>query len=149
VKGAVTIVTTALQLSIGGIIVGRAIQAVTTAYLTRIAGKSFIEYFRHDQDWGDGGITEVVQRQFQLNRRDEFIKSFVQEAISRVVKPLHLDEADDDDGDKLEEVRMAAELETIPPPLPPQSAQRLTATRGEDEDADWEPRQRSSEDWES
>jgi GTPase SAR1 family protein len=92
VKGAITLVTTALQLSIGGIIVGRAIQAVTAAYLTRIAGKSFIEYFRHDQDWGDGGITEVVQRQFQLNRKDEFIKSFVQDAISRVVKPLHLDE---------------------------------------------------------
>lgn len=92
VKGAITLVTTALQLSVGGIIIGRAIQAVTAAYLTRIAGKSFIEYFRHDQDWGDGGITEVVQRQFQLNRKDEFIKSFVQEAITRVVKPLHLDE---------------------------------------------------------
>ncbi len=92
VKGAITLVTTALQLSIGGIIVGRAIQAVTAAYLTRIAGKSFIEYFRQNQDWGDGGITEVVQRQFQLNRKDEFIKSFVQEAITRVVKPLHLDE---------------------------------------------------------
>ncbi len=92
VKGTITLVTTALQLSIGGIIVGRAIQAVTAAYLTRIAGKSFIEYFRQDQDWGDGGITEVVQRQFQLNRKDEFIKSFVQEAITRVVKPLHLDE---------------------------------------------------------
>lgn len=91
VKGAITLVTTALQLSIGGIIVGRAIQAVTAAYLTRIAGKSFIEYFRQDQDWGDGGMTEVVQRQFQLNRKDEFIKSFVQEAITRVVKPLHLD----------------------------------------------------------
>jgi hypothetical protein len=64
------------------------IQGVTAAYLTRIAGKSFIEYFRHDQDWGDGGITEVVQQQFQLNRRDEFVKAFVTEAITRVIKPL-------------------------------------------------------------
>jgi GTPase SAR1 family protein len=94
VKGAVTLVTTALQLSIGGMIVGRAIQAVTAAYLTRIAGRSFIEYFRHDQDWGDGGMTEVVQRQFQLNRKDEFVKSFVQDAIIRVVKPLSLDRAE-------------------------------------------------------
>lgn len=91
VKGAVSLLSTALQLSVGGILVGRAIQAVTAAYLTRIAGKSFIEYFRHDQDWGDGGITEVVQRQFQLNRKDEFVKSFVQEAITKVVKPLNLD----------------------------------------------------------
>lgn len=105
VKGAVTLLSTALQLSIGGMIVGRAIQGVSAAYLTRIAGRSFIEYFRHDQDWGDGGITEVVQRQFQLNRRDEFVKSFVQEAITRVVKPLKLDHA----PEEMEELQ--AELE--------------------------------------
>ena len=77
-----------LQFSVAGYLVGRAVQSVSAAYLTRIAGKSFIEYFRHDQDWGDGGMTEVVQRQFQINRRDEFIKAFIQEAIARVVKPL-------------------------------------------------------------
>jgi len=92
VKGVITLVSTALQVSIGGMIVGRAIQAISAAYLTRIAGKSFIEYFRHDQDWGDGGMTEVVQRQFQLNRRDEFVRSFIQDAITRVIKPFHLDE---------------------------------------------------------
>ncbi|MFH7030968.1 MAG: YcjF family protein [Heteroscytonema crispum UTEX LB 1556] len=88
VKGALQLLSTALQLNVGTFIIGRAIQGVTAAYLTRIAGKSFIEYFRHDQDWGDGGMTEVVQRQFQLNRRDEFIKGFVQQAIAKVVKPL-------------------------------------------------------------
>ncbi|GBE95005.1 YcjF family protein [Nostoc cycadae] len=88
VKGAIQLVSTALQLNVATFIIGRAIQGVTAAYLTRIAGKSFIEYFRHDQDWGDGGMTEVVQRQFQMNRRDEFIKAFIQEAIAKVVKPL-------------------------------------------------------------
>ncbi|NET74252.1 MAG: YcjF family protein, partial [Sphaerospermopsis sp. SIO1G2] len=88
VKGAVSIISTALQMNISTFLVGRAIQGVTAAYLTRIAGKSFIEYFRHDQDWGDGGMTEVVQQQFQINRRDEFIKGFIQEAIAKVVKPL-------------------------------------------------------------
>lgn len=88
VKGAIELLSTALQLNVATYLLGKAIQGVTAAYLTRIAGKSFIEYFRHDQDWGDGGITEVVQRQFQLNRRDEFVKAFVQEAIARVVKPL-------------------------------------------------------------
>lgn len=88
VKGAIQLISTALQFNVATFVIGRAIQGVTAAYLTRIAGKSFIEYFRHDQDWGDGGITEVVQRQFQLNRRDEFMKQFVQEAIARVVKPL-------------------------------------------------------------
>ena len=88
VKGAIELLSTALQLNVATFIVGRAIQGVTAAYLTRIAGKSFIEYFRHDQDWGDGGMTEVVQQQFQINRRDEFIKVFVQEEIAKVVKPL-------------------------------------------------------------
>ncbi|NEO97161.1 MAG: hypothetical protein F6K58_00265 [Symploca sp. SIO2E9] len=47
-----------------------------------------IEYFRNDQDWGDGGITEVVQQQFKLSRRDELIKDFIGQAIAKVVKPL-------------------------------------------------------------
>jgi uncharacterized protein len=88
VKGAIELLSKALQLNVATYLIGKAIQGVTAAYLTRIAGKSFIEYFRHDQDWGDGGITEVVQRQFQLNKKDEFIKAFVQQAIARVVKPL-------------------------------------------------------------
>ena len=88
VKGAVDIIGKALQFHFATYIVGKAIQAVSAAYLTRIAGKSFIEYFRRNLDWGDGGITEVVQQQFQLSRRDEFIKSFVQDAISKVVQPL-------------------------------------------------------------
>jgi uncharacterized protein len=88
VKGALELLSTALQLNVGTFIIGRAIQGVTAAYLTRIAGKSFIEYFRNDQDWGDGGMTEVVQRQFQLNRRDEFMQAFIKQAIARVVKPL-------------------------------------------------------------
>ncbi len=90
VRGAIEILSTALEFSVVGFLAGRAIQGVTTAYLTRIAGRSFIEYFRNDQDWGDGGISEVVQRQFQLNRRDEFIRAFVSDAIARVVEPLRL-----------------------------------------------------------
>ncbi len=88
VKGAIELSTAALQISLGAIIVGQAIQGVTAAYLTRIAGKSFIEYFRQNQSWGDGGITEVVQQQFQLNRRDEFVKAFINDAVDRIVKPL-------------------------------------------------------------
>jgi uncharacterized protein len=103
VKGAVQLLSTALQLNVATFLVGRAIQGVTAAYLTRIAGKSFIEYFRHDQDWGDGGMTEVVQRQFQINRRDEFVKAFIQQAIARVVKPLQ---------DKVEAVEQDEEVGT-------------------------------------
>ncbi|MDX2240768.1 MAG: GTP-binding protein [Leptolyngbyaceae cyanobacterium bins.302] len=145
VKGAITVVTTALQLSIGGIVVGRAIQAVTAAYLTRIAGKSFIEYFRHDQDWGDGGITEVVQRQFQLNKKDEFVKSFVQEAITRVVKPLHLDDLTVDDLAAQED--LDEELVELPL-LELVDAEELERVELRAElDDDWEPRRLRSDDW--
>jgi uncharacterized protein len=82
--GVIEVVTTALELSVGGYVVGKSIQSVSAAYLTRIAGKSFVEYFRNDQDWGDGGISSVVQRQFELNRRDEFVKAFVKEAIAQL-----------------------------------------------------------------
>ena len=88
VKGAIQLLSIGLQSNVATVLAGRAIQAVSAAYLIRIAGKSFIEYFRQNQDWGDGGMTEVVQRQFELNRRDEFIKAFVQEAIAKVVTPL-------------------------------------------------------------
>ncbi|MEG3437235.1 GTP-binding protein [Pannus brasiliensis CCIBt3594] len=88
VKGAVELLARVLQLNVATYIVGKAIQGVTAAYLTRIAGKSFVEYFRHDQDWGDGGMTEVVQRQFQLSRKEEFVKAFVVDAIGKVVQPF-------------------------------------------------------------
>jgi uncharacterized protein len=87
-KGAIELVTTALKVTVATYILGKAIQGVTGAYLTRIAGKSFIEYFRRNQDWGDGGITAVVQEQFQLAKQDEFVKLFLQEAVGRVIKPL-------------------------------------------------------------
>lgn len=88
VKGAVDLIAKALQFTVATFLIGKAIQGVSAAYLTGIAGKSFVEYFRQDQDWGDGGITEVVKQQFQLSRKDEFVKGFVKEAVNKVVKPL-------------------------------------------------------------
>lgn len=88
VKGAIQLLTTALQVGVATYVLGKAIQGVTAAYLTRIAGYSFIEYFHRDRNWGDGGIAEVVEQQFQLNRKDEFVKSFIQEAMTKVLIPL-------------------------------------------------------------
>ena len=99
VKGVIQMVSTALQMTVATYMAGKAVQGVSAAYLTRIAGKSFIEYFRQDQDWGDGGMTEVVKRQFQLNRRDEFVKSFLGEAIEKVVQPLMDEEEEDEDSE--------------------------------------------------
>ncbi len=127
VKGATELIAKVLQLNVATYLVGKAIQGVTAAYLTRIAGKSFIEYFRHDQDWGDGGITEVVQRQFQLSRKDEFLKSFAKDALVKVVKPLRDSFPIEEELEDKLEVEVELELE-----------------RGED---DWERKNSSFREW--
>ena len=88
VKGAVTLVSQGLSLTLPTLIVGRALQAVSAAWLTRVAGLSFITYFAQDQDWGDGGVQQVVQQHYDLSRRDSDLRRFLSSALSRVVEPL-------------------------------------------------------------
>jgi small GTP-binding protein len=118
VKGVIQLITTALHLHVGTLIVGKAIQGITTAYLTRIAGKSFIEYFRQDQDWGDGGISEVVQQQFQLVRKEEFVKQFVKDAMIRVIEPLKSQLSTNEIADEPEELEPLEMPLPSPSPLP-------------------------------
>ncbi len=88
VQGGVSLVSSSLSLHIPTFVVGRVIQSVTAAWLTRVAGKSFISYFKRDQDWGDGGMQEEVQRQYDINRREKDLNEFIEKAIKRVVSPL-------------------------------------------------------------
>ncbi|MFP4221375.1 MAG: YcjF family protein [Phormidium sp.] len=127
VKGVVQLVATGLQFHVGTLVIGKAIQGVSAAYLTRIAGKSFIEYFRQDGDWGDGGITEVVQRQFELTRKEEFVKAFLKDAVARVVEPLHLqrDQAPERVKEPLWQPRDT-------PPRPPAQVQDPPSPKGDD-----------------
>jgi uncharacterized protein len=88
VKGGVGLLSAALSVNLPALLVSRALQAVSAAWLTRVAGASFITYFERDQDWGDGGIQEVVQQHYNLNRRDGALRQFLEAAFSRVVEPL-------------------------------------------------------------
>ena len=88
IKGAVSVLSTGLSLSLPTLLLSRAVQAAAAAWLTRIAGLSFITYFAQNQDWGDGGMQEVVQRQFDLSRREADLRRFLETAFSRVVEPL-------------------------------------------------------------
>jgi GTPase SAR1 family protein len=85
IKGGVALLTGALSLNLPALLAARAIQAVSAAWLTRVAGLSFITYFRQDQDWGDGGLQEVLQQQYELNRREGVLKTFLQAALQRLV----------------------------------------------------------------
>ena len=88
IKGGLSVIGSALSLNLPALLLTRAVQAVGAGWLTRVAGRSFITYFQQDQDWGDGGIQEVVQRQYDLNRRDSALQAFLAAAFSRVVEPL-------------------------------------------------------------
>ncbi|MBD2111879.1 MULTISPECIES: YcjF family protein [Cyanophyceae] len=84
VKGTVDLLAIGLQTNLATVIAGRALKGASGAYLTRIAGKSFVEYFRHNQSWGDDGMGAVVEQQFRLNQRDAVMKAFIKEAIARI-----------------------------------------------------------------
>ena len=88
VKGGAALMSAALASQLPTLVAGKALQAVTAAWLTRLAGRSFITYFSQQQDWGDGGMGEVVRRQYDLDRRDLDIKRFLEQALARVVEPL-------------------------------------------------------------
>lgn len=88
IKGGMSLIGAALSLNLPALLISRAVQAVGAGWLTRVAGRSFITYFQQDQDWGDGGIQEVVQHQYDLNRRDSALQAFLAAALTRVVEPL-------------------------------------------------------------
>ncbi len=88
VKGGVSLLSAAMAVTLPAALVGRAIQAVGAAWLTRVAGLSFIRYFEQNQSWGDGGVQEVVQEQYDLSRRDGALRRFLDLAVRRVVAPL-------------------------------------------------------------
>jgi hypothetical protein len=88
VKGGVSLLSGALSLNLPTLLASRAIQAVSAAWLTRVAGLSFLRFFEHDQDWGDGGLQQVVQEQYELSRREGALRQFLATALNRVVTPL-------------------------------------------------------------
>ena len=88
VKGGVSLISSTLSVSLPTLVVSKVIQGISVSWLTRIAGASFITYFQQDQDWGDGGIQEVVEYHYNLNKRDEYFKSFIRRAYERVIDPL-------------------------------------------------------------
>ncbi len=88
IKSGVSLISNALSVTLPTILLSRVIQGISAAWLTRIAGQSFITYFSQDQDWGDGGIQEVVQYHFELNSRENNLRKFMQIAFEKVIEPI-------------------------------------------------------------
>lgn len=73
-------------------VAGGAVQAVSAAYLTRLAGLSLVDYFQ-EQSGQDGAtldssrlsrLSQTLQALFQQNQRSAFLQSFVQQTIARL-----------------------------------------------------------------
>ncbi len=69
-----------------GFAAGGIVQAVTMAYLTRLAGASFLEYLEQGQTWGEGGMQAMLSRQLEETRRSEWLLQFAKMAIQRLLR---------------------------------------------------------------
>jgi len=78
------IISPALATSLTKIILSKSIQSVTAGWLIRIVGLSLVEYFKNGQDWGDGGIQEVVDKIYRMSKREDILNNFIKEAISKI-----------------------------------------------------------------
>ena len=83
-KGGLNVITTALSSNFTTIIISKSIQSITSSWLIRIVGLSIKEYFNNGQKWGDGGIQEVIEDIYKLNKREEILNKFIKEAINKI-----------------------------------------------------------------
>ena len=88
IEAATSLIAGVFKRTLVGFAAGGAVQAVTMAYLTRVSGKAFIDYFRQGQSWSAGGIDETVLHQFEQTSRSEFLQEFASQFVHRILKKL-------------------------------------------------------------
>jgi small GTP-binding protein len=93
IETATSLVAGVFKRTLVGFAAGGAVQAVAMAYLTRVSGRAFIDYFRQRQSWGPDGIYGTLLRQFEQTSRAEFLQEFAGQVIDRV---LHRGRAESD-----------------------------------------------------
>ncbi len=84
VKGSLNIINTALTTNFTTIFISKSLQSITTCWLIKIVGLSIMEYFNNGQKWGDGGVQEVIEDIYKLNKREEILNKFVNEAVKKI-----------------------------------------------------------------
>jgi len=86
VKGSLNLISNFLTLNFSTQFINKSAQSITSAWIIRIVGLSLIKYFQQNQSWGDGGIHEVVQEIYEINKKEEILENFIKEAIQRLKK---------------------------------------------------------------
>ena len=80
------IISSALSSNFTTLFISKSVQSITACWLIKIVGLSLVEYFKNGQNWGDKGIQEVVNEVYRLNKREEVLNKFIDEAISKIEK---------------------------------------------------------------
>ena len=83
-KGGINVISTALSSNFTTIFVAKSVQSITSGWLIRIVGLSIIKYFENGQDWGDEGMQNVLEDIYKLNKREEILNKFIDEAINKI-----------------------------------------------------------------
>ena len=78
---------------------GVSLQAVSSAYLTRVAGTGYLDWLETDDAWDEGSMVERLRSQLQLSSRTEFLQAFMQQALQAAKQSLFPVNSDGDDLD--------------------------------------------------
>ena len=83
-KGGLSVITTALASNFTTIFISKSLQSITSCWLIKIVGLSIKKYFNNGKNWGDGGIQEVIEDIYKLNKREDILNNFIREAINNI-----------------------------------------------------------------
>ncbi len=83
-KGGLSVITNALASNFTTIFISKSIQSITSCWLIKIVGLSIKKYFNNGKNWGDGGIQEVIEDIYKLNKREDILNNFIREAINNI-----------------------------------------------------------------
>ena len=83
-KGGLSVISSALALNFTTIFISKSLQSITSYWLIKIVGLSIKEYFNNGKNWGDGGIQEVIEDIYKLNKREDTLNNFIKEAINNI-----------------------------------------------------------------
>ncbi len=84
VKGGMNIFNNLLSTNFPTRFITKSVQSITAAWVIRLVGMAFIQYFEKNQSWGDGGIQEIVQNLYEINKREDILKDFLKEALQKI-----------------------------------------------------------------
>ena len=84
VKSGINMFTNLLSTNFTTRFISKSVQSITAAWIIRIVGLAFVEYFKNNQNWGDEGIHELVQNLYELNKREVILKDFLKEALQKI-----------------------------------------------------------------